>query len=372
MGKIRCYTADLDEASRCITQLQNAAVSSEFVIVSKPNDTTMLLNRNQLSSWAMNTFSAGKHLFGGNQINSYTVAVASYPLANKVGVEFNVNFMAGPKAINDLRCTCSVIARDLLNQMGPSATFTDKLFATQNFFRRQFEYRDSGQSKAHSATDLLRSGSGVCQAIATMATILLPFLEVPCLYISGEGFSGSEWGPHGWNAVKMPEGQWIYIDFTFGLNSILFPPSTINKTASKRFLKNHKWDTDRHSEESLEHALSRITEINATAFTIRPNKQIFSMDGITVSAGRQVLRTDGEGYSIDLVFLFRMVGGSAEYIPDRDRLHFVLYDKQAYIDSASAFMNEDGTFDIRILNALPISYSFSDQGIKIRLGGEDE
>lgn len=117
MGKIRCYTADLDEASRCITQLQNAAVSSEFVIVSKPNDTTMLLNRNQLSSWAMNTFSAGKHLFGGNQINSYTVAVASYPLANKVGVEFNVNFMAGPKAINDLRCTCSVIARDLLNQI---------------------------------------------------------------------------------------------------------------------------------------------------------------------------------------------------------------------------------------------------------------
>ena len=103
MGKIRCYTADLDEASRCITQLQNAAVSSEFVIVSKPNDTTMLLNRNQLSSWAMNTFSAGKHLFGGNQINSYTVAVASYPLANKVGVEFNVNFMAGHKAINDLR-----------------------------------------------------------------------------------------------------------------------------------------------------------------------------------------------------------------------------------------------------------------------------
>lgn len=35
-------------------------------------------------------------------------------------------------------------------------------------------------------------------------------------------------------------------------------------------------------------------------------------------------------------------------------------------------MNEDGTFDIRILNALPISYSFSDQGINIRLGGEDE
>lgn len=67
------------------------AVSSEFVIVSKPNDTAMLLNRNQLSSWAMNIFSAGKHLFGGNQINSYTVAVASYPIANKVGVEFNVH-----------------------------------------------------------------------------------------------------------------------------------------------------------------------------------------------------------------------------------------------------------------------------------------
>lgn len=97
MGKIRCYTADLDEASRCITQLQNAAVSSEFVIVSKPNDTTMLLNRNQLSSWAMNTFSAGKHLFGGNQINSYTVAVASYPLANKVGVELMLILWQDPK-----------------------------------------------------------------------------------------------------------------------------------------------------------------------------------------------------------------------------------------------------------------------------------
>lgn len=372
MGKIKCYTVDLNEARRCITQLQNAAVSSEFVIVSKPNDTAMLLNRNQLSSWAMNAFSAGKHLFGGNQINSYTVAVASYPLANKIGVEFNVNYMAEPKAINDLRCTCSVIARDLLNQLGPSSTFTDKLLAMQKFFTRQFRYCDSGQIEAHSAVNLLRSGTGVCQAIASMAAIILPFMGIPCLYTSGEGFSGSDWGPHGWNVVKSPEGQWIFIDFTFGLNSILFPPSTINKTASKRFHKNHKWDTDRQSEESFEYALSHIMEINTTSFTIRPNKHMFSMDGITVSTERQVLRTTGEGYSIDLVFLFLMVGGGAEYIPDRDRLRFVLYDKQAYIDGASAFMNEDGTFDIRILNTLPISYSFSDHGIEIQLGGEDE
>ena len=369
MGKIKCYTADLGEASRCIAQLQNAAVSSEFVVVSKPNDASMLFHRDQLSSWAMNIFSAGKHLFGGNQINSYTVAAASYPVANKVGVEFHVNYMAEPKAINDLRCTSAVIARDLLNQLSPSATFTDKLFATQKFFTRQFNYRDSGQSEAHSAVDLLRSGAGVCQAIASIATIILPFMGIPCLYTSGEGFSGSDWGPHGWNVVKSPEGEWIFIDFTFGLNSVLFPPSTINKTARKRFLKNHKWDTDRHSEAAFEYALSHITEINATSFTIRPNKHMFSMDGIAVSVGRQVLRTAGEGYSIDLVFLFRMVGGGAEYIPDRNRLHFVLYDKQAYIESASTFMNEDGTFDIRILNLLPISYSFSDHGIKIQLGG---
>lgn len=372
MDKIKCYTNNLGEASRCITQLQNAAVSSEFVIVSQPNDPTMLLNRKQLSSWAKNTFSAGKHLFGGNQIKSYTVGMASYPIANRMDVEFNVKYMAEPKAINDLRCTCSVIARDLLNRLGPSATFTDKLFATQKFFRRQFKYHDSGQSEAHSATDLLRSGNGVCQAIATLATTLLPFLGVPSLYIAGEGFSGSEWMPHGWNAVKMPTGQWIFVDFTFGLSSILFPPSTINKSASNRFRKNHRWDQDRHSVESLERALSRITEINATAFLIRPNQQMFSMDGIAVSTGKQVLRAEGEGFRIDLVFLFRMVGGGVEYIPDRDRLHFVLYNRQTYVDGASMFMYEDGTFDIRILNALPIFYSFLEHGIKIRLGGEDE
>ena len=374
MSEIKCYTTCLDDASRCITQLQNAAAASEFTIVSKPRDTAMLFDHDQQSTFAMDAFAGGKHLFGGNQVNSYTVTVASYPIANKVGMEFNINYMSSPKSINDLRCTCALIAKDLLNQPGASRSFENCLLQVQRFFTKQFRYMDSGQSEAHSAVDLMRSGTGVCQAIAAMATIILPFMGIPSLYISGEGYSGYDWGPHGWNAVKSPSGRWFFIDFTFGLNSILFPPSTINAPATKRFLKNHRWDVNKHSEEQLERTLSVITRIKATTFTIRPNKQTFIMDGIMVSAGRQLLQINEDNhYTLDLVFLFRLLGGGVEYIPDKDRLHFVLYNEQAYIEDASSFMNEDGTFYIHILREIPmLQYSFGNNGIMIQLGGNHE
>lgn len=372
MGKIKCYTANLNDAKRCVMQLQNAAASSNFVIVSKPNNATMLFDTNQLSTWATEVFTDGKHLFGGNQANSYTVSVASYPIANKIGVEFNINYMADPKAVNDLRCTCAVIAKSLMNQLKSPFSFLEKISEVQRFFTRQFKYRDSGQSEDHSAVDLMRSGAGVCQAIATMATIILPFMGVPCLYVSGEGFSGIQWGPHGWNVVKNPEGKWIFVDFTFGLNSGFFPPSTINKLTSRHFLRNHRWDTERHAVEALDTSLVYTTKIHSTQFFIRPNKHMFAMDGIAVSPGKQMLQKNERGYCIDLVFLFRLAGGGVEYILDSDRLHFVLYDKQVYIERASMFINKNGTFDIRILNSLPVLYTFEDDGIVLRLGGKDE
>lgn len=372
MSKIKCYTSSMEDAARCITQLQNAAAASEFVVVSKPEDSRMLLDHGCLSAWAKDVLAEGKHLFGGNQINSYSVMSASYPVVNKIGAEFHVDYMATPKAVNDLRCTCAVIARDLLNGLGEAASFTDKLYALQQFFSRQFRYRDSGRSEAHSAVDLLRTGMGVCQAVASLATAILPFMGIPCLYISGEGYSGSDWGPHGWNVVRSPAGRWLFIDFTFGLNSVLFPPSTINGVARKCFLRNHRWDAERHTEAQFEKAQEQINRVNATCFSLRVNRNLFSMDGIQVSAGNPVLRKKEQDFSIDLVMLFRLIGGGVEYIPDRDRLHFVLYNRQSYIEHASKYINHDGTFDIRILNMLSGAYSFSEDGIVLQLGGSYE
>ena len=370
MGKIICQTNSLDEACRCITQLQNAAVSSEFAIINKAR-TAEFIDNKQLSSFAIGAFSLGKHLFSGNQITSYQISLASHPTSGRASIQYSVNYMAEAKAINDLRCTCAVISRDIQSNLGPFPSFSDKIRAVQKFFISHFKYRDSKGSNAHSAVDLLRSGEGVCQAIASAACLILPWIGIDCLFVSGEGFDGDKWGPHGWNAVKTPEGNWVFVDFTFGLNTFVFPPSTINKIAEKRFAMNHRWDAEQHSEKAFEATLSWIAKSNATVFTVFPDKTEFFMDGISVSSGFSVLQSTNKRYSINLTFLFRLLGGGVEYIQSSNRLHFVLYNREMYIENAETYICPGG-FDVRSLNVLPISYSIVGQGLEIQLGAYHE
>jgi hypothetical protein len=80
-----------------------------------------------------------------------------------------------------------------------------------------------------------------------------------------------------------------------------------------------------------------------------------------------VLRKNKGRFGIDLVLLFRLLGGGVEYIPGKDRLHFVLWDRQFYLEEASGYMNRDGTFDVSILKALPAQYAVKKDGIFLQL-----
>lgn len=367
MSTIKCHTKNLEEATRCIAQLHNLAMVPSFAVTSRVAERRMLFDVDRLSAWATEAAATEKHLFGGNQTLSYEISAATLPADKRIELEFEVNFMALEKAVNDLRVTCGRIAEGLLRRLKPEASFAEKILAVSRFFKRYFKYQNTGDREAHSAVELLRSGKGVCQAIAGMATVILPFMGVPCLYVGGEGFSGTEWGPHGWNALKSPAGEWVFVDFTFGLQSVFFPPSTVNGFAEKLFRNSHRWNEAHHSAETFEASLNQLQRLTATRFELIPGQERFSMDGIGVSAGRQLLCKNKGRFGIDLVFLFRLLGGGVEYIPERDRLHFVLSDRQFYLEAASGYMNRDGTFNVCILKALPVRYALKNNGMILRL-----
>ena len=145
MSTIKCHTKNLEEAARCITQLQNLAVAPSFAVTSRAAERRMLFDVDLLSAWATEAATAEKHLFGGNQTLSYEISAATLPVSKRIELEFAVNFTAGEKAVNDLRVTCGKIAEGLMRRMRPGASFADKILAVSRFFKRYFKYQNTGR-----------------------------------------------------------------------------------------------------------------------------------------------------------------------------------------------------------------------------------
>lgn len=104
-----------------------------------------------------------------------------------------------------------------------------------------FVYKKTGATRDHAAVGLLQTRQGVCQAIAALSMVILPHLGILARYVCGEGYSGTDWGPHAWNAVWAPNGAWHQVDFTFGLHRKT-TPNTFTPPDDLHFRELHRWD----------------------------------------------------------------------------------------------------------------------------------
>lgn len=85
----------------------------------------------------------------------------------------------------------------------------DKAVAINNYLCGLMEY---DYTYTHRSTfDALAYGIGVCQGYANAYQKMMNAAGIPTDYISGYGWTGSEWGSHGWNRVLMG-GQYYYVD----------------------------------------------------------------------------------------------------------------------------------------------------------------
>ncbi len=92
----------------------------------------------------------------------------------------------------------------------------DKAIAINNYLVNLMSY---DYTYTHCTTfDALAYGTGVCQGYANAYQRLMNAAGIPTDYVRGYGWSGSEWGRHGWNRVLI-DGQYYYVDVTWNDSS---------------------------------------------------------------------------------------------------------------------------------------------------------
>ena len=156
-------------------------------------------------------------------------------------VTVNARYMSTGKEVNDLRCVAADIAESIKRGLPESTDFFQVIAAYQSWLRRFFVYKKTGATRDHAAVGLLQTRQGVCQAIAALSMVILPNLGILARYVCGEGYSGTDWGPHAWNAVWAPNGTWHQVDFTFGLHRKTMP-NTFTSPDDLPFRELHRWD----------------------------------------------------------------------------------------------------------------------------------
>ena len=66
-----------------------------------------------------------------------------------------------------------------------------------------------------------RTKTGVCFDYATLYAAMCRAVGVKVRFLTGLGYSGTEWGDHSWNQVYDPiENNWINVDTTFGSSGL--------------------------------------------------------------------------------------------------------------------------------------------------------
>lgn len=81
--------------------------------------------------------------------------------------------------------------------------------------RAEYAYNENGETEdamwAHSIAGLFTHGKMVCEGYGKLLQILLNLSGIENVYISGDAN-----GSHVWNAAKMDDGNWYWIDITWG------------------------------------------------------------------------------------------------------------------------------------------------------------
>ena len=361
MYQMQAYPSSVEQIGSCIQIMQNAMVP-RFSIICSMKDFYKMTLPGKLSEEFMEY---SKALYPDNQLRRYRMHIKSSALYSQAVMDFDMEYMATQKETNDLRCFCGAFGNRLCG-----ASLSTVLNSIHQYFCRQYTYKNTGEVHDHSSASLLRTGGGVCQAIAVLAATILQFTKYGGLNVTGEGFNGKSWGPHMWNAVKMDSGKWIFVDFTFGLNNILSLPSTMTPASEERFWQTHRYDKKAFSQETLNKALKEAKKIGSAQLSLGINKGSFFINGeqFSIDNGTPMLGKSDDGtFWIDLRSIVNMLGGSLERIPGRDILSMYVPNKtlRYYAKNSLAYLLNGQVFDVRILNQLRIPYYFDGSMFKL-------
>ena len=238
----------------------------------------------------------------------------------------------------------------------------EKIYLFDKWVRNNFEYKSTSQIEDHTAIDLLKNRSGVCQAIAATAVLALSYMGIKVLYVTGEGKGSQGWEPHAWNAVKIND-RWMYVDFTFSMNSLRLP-STKSGIEEKFFVKTHRWDKKEYSDRSMDSKWKSICWKKEDGININVNADNCCINGVEVRFSSKLLINDGNRILVDLVSIIRLLGGGIELISSTGTINVCVFSKRIVLKGAFKYFH-DGYFDQTVLSHIWKNVCVNDSELRI-------
>lgn len=309
--------------------------------------TTKLVSELQLGITSLYKSTSGS--FATAQLSGYSLRLISDPFGRFSKVLVNSRYFSNTKELNDLICICAEIAELLNLKVRESNNTLEKINLFDKWVSDNFEYKNTNQVEDHTAIELLKNRSGVCQAIAAIAVLVLSYMGEKVLYISGEGKGKNGWGLHAWNAVKI-NGQWTHVDFTFSMNSLRLP-CTKSEIEEMMFKLVHRWDINEFCEHSMENKWKNIYWQFGEKTDIYINDSKCCINGINVQFEEPLIIHYKQNKYIDIAGIIQLLGGGIEMIPPSDIVNICVCNKRYVIKNALKNYN-NGYFDSRILSCI--------------------
>lgn len=300
--------------------------------------------------------------FAGAQLSQFSIQMVSDPFGRFSKLLINARYFSSPKELNDLICVSAEIAGLLNKKVRNRSDDLEKIYIFDRWVRKNFEYKSTSQMEDHTAINLLKSRSGVCQAIAAIAVLVLSYMGVKVLYVSGEGKGNRGWGPHAWNSAYI-NGQWIHMDFTFSMNSLRLP-CTKSGIEEKFFVKTHRWDKKEYSSRSMDSKWKSICWNKEKGVNIIVNAESCRINGVEVKFSSKLLVKDGNRILVDLASIIRLMGGGIELIPNTGTINVCVCNKRIILKGALKHFH-DGFFDQIVLNHIWKNECINDSELKI-------
>lgn len=356
---IVCKVQDSSKIPVCLRAMQNSMAKS-FALIGEEK------SRKAFVSLCENTYNGGYAALPMNQSRAYALKTVNYPFGKSHFLEFGMTYMYSEKETKELRCASAKIAENLLRKLPEKHRSRDCINAVWRYMKSNFTYKLTGSYKDHSAYELLKTRSGVCQAFAALAAMILTFMGVPCLYVRGELLGSGKWVPHGWNCARTDDGKWMHFDVTVSLDMLMLSTTSFCK---KAFESCHRYEESLYTDAALDAVYMNNLISAHSEITLDSNDTRFFMYGMefNLQDGEPLLMNMRGKYGVDVSELYFVLGGATVYDGESDTLMLCLYDCFDYIRGASKYMLGDGYYDVRMLGEVGAYMSAEGNKLKIKL-----
>lgn len=105
--------------------------------------------------------------------------------------------------------------KDIINKViTPNMTQEEQIRAIHDWIVKNTKYDTN--YKQHNAHETLNDHLAVCSGYSDLFNAFMDLLGIPCKVIEGTSTNNSgQTGDHAWNAVKLNDGYWYYVDVTY-------------------------------------------------------------------------------------------------------------------------------------------------------------